>query len=78
MPVDDNKIKNMFGTLHTKLDTLTTERDGIYKLLERLEEIEKDNDGNVKMDTGTKAIMSTSRRQEIYNAIVAEFDALPA
>ncbi len=77
MPVDDSNIQTMLDSLRLKITTLADQQTQIYNLLSRLEQIEKDGQGNVKMDSGTRIIMTGNRRQAVYDAVVTEFNALP-
>lgn len=77
MPVDDADIDAKLNALRTKARALNIQRTRIYELIERFEIIQKDDQGNVKPDPGTKGTMAPARRQEVYDSAVTEFGTIP-
>jgi len=88
MPVDESILLQVQADLRTKLDANSLERQSLKRLLQEANEIQQitvsdavpENPGRTKKvmpkDTALGKDMSVSRRQEIYDKIMADKTAL--
>lgn len=77
MAVDDNDIQTKLKDLDNRIQLAGKTVHDLQMLRARFFNVQKKEDGTVKVDEQTDRSITTARRQIIYDQAVTDFNALP-